>query len=225
VPPTTAPTTSTQPPASGVTCALVVTNGWGSGGNADLTITNNTNVAVSTWTVRITRNGYGISLWNAADQSNGSSTHTTATNLGWNGGVAAGSSSVPTGATISGTGITTGLSFPCSMVSNTVSAANVSCSFVLTQAWGNGGNGNLSITNGNGRSLSSWAVRITHNGQAISLWSADGQASSQNHFTARNQSHNASVGAGSTSVVTGGSVTGSGLSGGQSFPCVVTAAS
>jgi prepilin-type N-terminal cleavage/methylation domain-containing protein len=208
---------------AGVTCSLVVSNGWGAGGNADLRITNSSGANLATWTVRITPNGYGVSLWNATTTSS-TSAAVLATNLSWNGGVANGSTATPTGATISGSGIATGLSLPCAVLPNTVRSANVTCAFQVSQAWGTGGNGNLTITNTNAVALSSWTVRLTLNGQAISLWSAD-STSTATYLTASNQSHNASVAAGATATPTGGAVSGSGISVGMTFPCSVIDAS
>ncbi|MBI5088495.1 MAG: cellulose binding domain-containing protein [Actinobacteria bacterium] len=218
---TVAPTTTVAASGSlaGVTCALVVTSGWGSGGNANLTITNTSGVNLATWTVRITPNGYGISLWNASVVSS-SPTALVATNLSWNGGVTNASTATPTGATISGSAIASGLSFPCTVLPNPVTPSKVTCAFSVYEAWGSGGNGNLTITNANALALSSWTVRITRNGQTIALSGAD-TTSTATALTASNRSYNATVAPGATATPTVGSVSGSGITVGQSFPCAV----
>ncbi len=222
---TTPATTTTAAPATGVSCSFVVDSAWGSGGNGNLTITNNGSKALATWTVLIDRRGNNLTLWNAKVVGSDSSS-VTVTNLSWNGAVPRRSTATPTGGSVSGSGIAVGLALPCTVIANPVTASKVSCAFVVTSAWGNGGNGELRITNDNAVALSSWEVRITRSGHTLDLWSADDEESDGKAFlTASNESHNGSVAAGATTVVTGGAVGGSPVTKGMILPCQVTDAS
>ena len=224
VPTSVAPTTSVVPP-SGVTCAFTVSKAWDSGANGDLTITNKSGRRVTAWTVQIARRGKTIDLWNAANQSS-SSNSLTASDLGWNATVENGLTATPTGGGISGSGVKVGDTFPCTVVTPVPSAASVTCTFALTKGWGTGANAALKIVNGNsGIGLTSWTVRITHEGSKIDFSGADVVTSDANRVTVTNQSWNGVVAAAGSAQPTTASVTGTGLTDGRSFPCAVTAVS
>ncbi len=77
--------------AFAIKCAYQVTNDWGSGFTGSIVITNDGSTAISGWKVQWQQNGGSIltSVWNAA--YTGSNPYT-ATDSGWNGTIAVGSS-------------------------------------------------------------------------------------------------------------------------------------
>ena len=103
----------------------------------------------------------------------------------------------------------------------TVPATDVTCSFVVYDAWDTGGNAWLTIINGSDADITTWTVRIAAEGRTIGLWSASGAIGDGTDLTANDAGWNGTVAAGGSRRVTGGSVSGAGLSDGQEFGCAI----
>lgn len=101
------------------------------------------------------------------------------------------------------------------------SATGITCSFVVYDAWDAGGNASLTITNGSDADITTWTVRIAHEGRTIGLWNASGATGDATDLTATDAGWNGTVAAGGSRRVSGGSVSGAGLSDGQEFGCTV----
>jgi hypothetical protein len=110
------------PAASAATAAFVRTSSWSTGYEAKFTVTNNTSSTISSWNVRFNLpSGSTIgSFWDAAITSSGQ--QISATNLSWNGTLAAGATAAfgfivagtgdPTNCTVNGTACTGGPTTP-----------------------------------------------------------------------------------------------------------------
>ncbi len=101
------------------------------------------------------------------------------------------------------------------------SATGITCSFVIYDAWDTGGNASLTITNGSDADITTWTVRIAHEGRTIGLWNASGATGDATDLMATDAGWNGTVAAGGSRRVSGGSVSGAGLSDGQEFGCTV----
>jgi hypothetical protein len=86
------PTTTTPPPGGACTAIYHVVGQWSDGGQAEVSVRNNTTVTTRAWTATLTfTDGQQITqAWNATVVPG--PTSTTATNAGWNGTLAAGGS-------------------------------------------------------------------------------------------------------------------------------------
>jgi cellulase/cellobiase CelA1 len=89
-----------------------VTSAWKTGGNGELRITNDNSSALSSWTVRITRDGHTLSLWSAEDSSTGNA-FVTASNQSHNARVAAGATTAVSGGAVGGAPVTEGTTLAC----------------------------------------------------------------------------------------------------------------
>jgi len=111
---------------------------------------------------------------------------------------------------------------PTTSAPTTVPAATgITCSFVVYDAWDAGGNASLTITNGSDADITTWTVRIAHEGRTIGLWNASGATGDATDLMATDAGWNGTVAAGGSRRVSGGSVSGAGLSDGQEFGCTV----
>ena len=93
VAPTPTPTSSATPsvPAgSAISVSVKVTSDWGSGRNVDLTVKNAGSAPINGWSVSMPWSGSSVSMWNATSRLAGGVL--TATNVAWNGSLAAGAS-------------------------------------------------------------------------------------------------------------------------------------
>jgi len=100
-------------------------------------------------------------------------------------------------------------------------SGRVTCAFTITQAWGAGGNGELTIENATDKKVTAWAVTIETRGDKLSLWNADKVSSDRGSITAKNVRWNGTIVSGSSSTPTGGSVQGKKIEVGQSYPCEI----
>jgi endoglucanase len=84
--------TPTPTPSTGYTVAYAIQNDWGSGASVNVTITNNSSSAISSWTLAWIFSGNQTisNLWNASYTQSGTSV--SVTNLSYNGTIAAGGS-------------------------------------------------------------------------------------------------------------------------------------
>lgn len=103
----------------------------------------------------------------------------------------------------------------------TVPATGVTCSFVVYDAWDTGGNAWLTVANGSDADITTWTARIAHEGRTIRLWSASNATGDGTNLTATDAGWNGTVAAGGSRRVSGGSVSGAGLSDGQEFGCTI----
>jgi hypothetical protein len=195
VPVTTVPVT-TVPVTGPVTCALTVTQAWGAGANADLTVKNASDRRVTAWTVEIDARGDRISLWNATTHSSRPES-VIASNLRWNGTIAAGSTATPTGASIQGDGLEVGRSYPCRVITPEPSPDDVRCGLDVTRTWRGGGSVRLTVANEGTIDVSSWTVAVAADGVTLTNWSgADVTEKERGHLTLTSQDWTASIGAG-----------------------------
>lgn len=97
--PTNTPMATTTPSPGQCTVGYTISNTWGTGFQADLTITNNSSTAINGWTLTwsFAGNQQITDLWNANRQQNGA--QVTVSNLSWNG-------SIPAGSNLTGIGFT-----------------------------------------------------------------------------------------------------------------------
>lgn len=97
--PTQTPTATKTPGPGQCTVSYAITNNWGTGFQADLTITNNSSTAINGWSLTwsFPGNQQIVDLWNANWQQN--SAQVTLSNLSWNG-------SIPASGSLTGIGFT-----------------------------------------------------------------------------------------------------------------------
>lgn len=197
---TAAPAAGTSPaatPSGTVVCALTVTQAWGSGANAALTITNATDRALSSWVVRIDDDGYRMSFWDAkANQGHGT---LNVSNRKHNGTVPATTTTTVSGVGIRGDGLRVGDTFPCDVVTPKPDLDDLECELDVTGTWKGGGRVRLLVENDGDVDVWSWTVEIETDDVNLSDWSgADVVDRDDDTITLSSQQWTAFIGAGDT---------------------------
>lgn len=192
-----------NPPISGnLKVTIQSSSNWGSSGNGQITVTNNSSNNLTNWSFQLTTSNFVIqNFWNLSKQ--GSGNNITVIPPSWN-------STINSGQTITSgfdyTGSTPVLIASTStpnvvliVINNSTDGGSINFTVKIqsTSNWGTGGNGNITITN-NGNSVSDWSFNLNTLNFVIQNFWALSMTGSGNNIIVKPPSWSTTLAAGKT---------------------------
>jgi chitinase len=179
-----------------------VTNDWGSGFGAQVSILDKGQAPVEDWTVSFDFDRSIDSIWNARITSHVGN-HYVISNAGYNATIAP-SQSVSFGFNGSAGNVKSGPT-NWSLVSNTSdnnpppagsTVTNASASFTVTNDWGSGFGGQITVKNNQSTPITDWSLAFDFDRSIDSIWNAKILSHVGNHYVITNPGYNATIAAG-----------------------------
>lgn len=184
---------------------FAVTQNWGSGFQANLTINNPANAApINNWELEFNYSANITSIWDATIVSH-VGTDYVIDNAGWNGSIPAGgnasfgfnaspgnTTAPPTDYLLNGAP----LGSPTPPPTTPPPAATGNVAFSVQSDWGTGFTGQITVSNPGTAPLSNWSLAFTFPGQISSIWNAAISSQTGNQYVIQPASWNATIPAG-----------------------------
>ena len=184
-------TTESVYEADGYKVTFNLNSQWSGGYNASVKIENTGDAEVENWILEAKTDCEIANIWNAEVVS-AESGKTVIKNAGWNKNIAAGSS-VEFG--FSGQGDFTGFPTSYKLTGDVKELKEVECDveYAVETDWDGGFSGKITVTNTTEDTLEDWTVEFDFARDITSIWNADIESDTENHYVITNKGYNEKI--------------------------------